>query len=229
MDKIFRGSAKSVQLIRGQGTNPVALGNQTWEEAATYTVQFSIVLNYTPIRSSLQTICYAVVKWTVDGQDIQRVVSVGNGVSLTGVGQGVTIQVYDDTTLIAGEPTNEQYTVTATVSPGSRASTVNPPTYYPNPSFFILGAFGSGTNVKSIPVPANSGITSVLVITDQHDASTTLDVGVIQQDTTGNTYAEYNPLNYPDFVPLNPGANVVTIINVSNNVAQVTIVFGVDG
>src|SRR5208337_717770 len=110
-----RGSAKSVVLTRGN-YNPVSLGNQTWEPAFTYTVQFSTIPNGGPVpKAQGPTETFAIIKWTIAGNDIQRIVSVGNGVSVVGVGEGVTIQVYDATTLLPGPDPFPQYTVTATV------------------------------------------------------------------------------------------------------------------
>ena len=87
MHKIDRtGGAKSVVLIRGNG-QVVALGNYNWDESDVYTVQFATTPNNSPNGASLPagtvpTITYAIVRWTIDGNDMVRVISVGNGVSL---------------------------------------------------------------------------------------------------------------------------------------------------
>jgi hypothetical protein len=233
-----RGSAKSIVLTRGQSTI-ASLGNQTWEPAASYTVQFSIIPSsqFPPQRAGhliAPTICYAIVKWSVAGQDIQRVISVSNGASLVGVGEGCTIQVYDATNLtgsVSPDPV-PTYTVTATVSPGTRGSQVNPPLFIPSTldkftGVDCAGALGATPSHATIPIPQNIGATSVQV-TILEDSPAAVGVICSQARILGNS-VQWDPLVNTDFVPLDPSAINVVINNFTAAQVNYFVVFGIDG
>jgi hypothetical protein len=234
--KSTSGGAKSVVLTRGQ-FQPVALGNYVFNDAGVYTIQFSTIPVGGPAVPSFvrPSITYAIVKWTVAGNDIQRIVSVANGVSLAGVGEGCTIQVFDATAI--DPPPNPdpmpQYTVTATLTPGTRGSAVNPPTYFPS-------VFDPNTKVASygdllasssavIPVPQNAGVISVQVTGVSGNPADPLLLNVVQYNPVTNLRA-YSAAVYTGFIPLDPGA---TFVNINNEDAAhdalYGVAFGVDG
>lgn len=241
MHKIDRtGGAKSVVLIRGNG-QVVALGNYNWDESDVYTVQFATTPNNSPNGASLPagtvpTITYAIVRWTIDGNDMVRVISVGNGVSLAGVGRGATVQVYDATQLPGGSDPVPQYTVTCNISRGTRGSAINPPTFFPKALDQLTGgaSFGiispSGFHDQNIPV--NSGAISVQVTADTPGVSPDLGL-VVQQQGNAGVLKQYNTNVYGgSWIPLDPAATLIRLINANAGAGQNAyfgIAFGIDG
>lgn len=233
-----RGSAKSLVLTRGQ-FQPKSCGNAIWEPAGVYTVQFSSIPQGTSAlpQNDAPTITLAIVKWTVDGNDIQRIVTVANGVSLAGVGAGATIQVYDATDLagsISPDPF-PQYMVTVTISPGTRGSSVNPPVYFPAIKDPNTGVPSSGqltpiSFLANIPVPPNAGVISVQVTAGPVIFGVTPFLMVYQLAPDGTILKQYNALAYPEWVPLDPAANRILLQNMDPaNTCSYGIGFGVDG
>ena len=233
-----KGSAKSVTLTRGN-VNPVSCGNQTWGDVGdVYTVQFSITPgNGYPSTPFNATLAYAEIRWTIAGNDVVRTVSIGNGVSVAGVGQGATIKVYDATNVAGslGFP-GLQYDVTATISPGTRGSTVNPPTFVP--SVFDQKT-GQSSNQLIAPsgnftynVPQNVGATSVFITSITPPAATDLGCNVFQMDSAGNTLISWKTSTITDFAPLDPACVTIEVVNNDSSIghiARVGLFFGIDG
>ncbi len=251
-DADMKGSSKAVVLRRGVSTI-VACGNYHFFEnvekagshyevekvpqAGSYLVQFETTPNggVVPGTNSVgqpvfPTSTYAIVRWTIGGNDIQRILSVSNGASLEGVGEGVTIQLFDATVAPApgGDPV-PLYTVTATVSPGVRGSNANPPIYSPLPSNGALTVSGGAKPSQLFPVPLQAGAVSAQVVV-WGDATHPPDVAVFQLTAGGGVVRVYNPTDYPGFVPLDPTCTSLQVINGSATVqAFVGVAFGIDG
>jgi hypothetical protein len=139
-----------------------------------YTVQF----NLSPPRRipasagvpapvlNTRAIAKATIDWTVSGNYVRRVVHVADGMSVTGTGEAVSVNISDESIAYgvgAANPT--AYDVSITVSEGSRASSPNPP-YLQH-----LGASGNGVHVSpgnqtDITVPADIGASSIYVPVD---------------------------------------------------------------
>jgi hypothetical protein len=242
MGKLNPGTAKSLVLTRGVSTAPSACGNAADKSGDVFTVQFAIFPAAPLPQNTAPTIAYAIVKWSVGGQDIQRIINISNGASLTGVGEGATIQVYDATQNGNNQLATDglQYTVTATVAPGSRGSNINPPTFFP--SLFDqqtgvsgVGLLAPGANT-TIPIPPGAGATSVQVLSYGRGGGLTrlTDLGIqVQQQNELGIVKIYNSLDYADgWVPLDPSATSINLENLNvgggeNN--DYSAVFGVDG
>ena len=247
-----QGASGSKQLTRGTG-GPDApstilsesfLNAQGQGAAGVYTVQFSTRPTSGVVPDGLPyTSTNALVTWTIGGNHMQRLVTVANGVTLAGVGEACSVSVYDQT---VGVPPNDpipNYTVTASLSPGTRGSSGNPPLYYPHFTGGIGGAGGTPTTGSVwvlaahtnpgesilIPVPPNSGLISVSV-TGFSDTNGVAPLIQVRQAVLVGVGKTYDPALYTGFIPLDPATKFVGIDNLdANHSVTVSCVFGVDG
>jgi hypothetical protein len=215
------GWSQSGELITKNTSQIVSL-QANFEFPEYYTVQFGV--------SSAVVKSRALITWGVEGNTITRLVSVANGVEVSGAGQSCNVRVVDisDGVIASGV----HYTVFIDVVKGTRAFTGQPPTlavYSATGGVFSVGPLSS----TSIPIPLDAGVISVFVTVSTIAGSSAViaenDIQVAQQ-TGGTTQKTYDPRDFPEFVPITPGADVVTIFN--NNAAQtyqVSVTFGIDG
>lgn len=208
-----------------------------------YTVQFAISKIKT--LDGFNTPVYfinpvGVITWSVGGNSVRREVSVTNGLSITGVGEGVKVVVYDRTPQTGQIPVT--YQVDMTVAPGSRASENQPPTYAPTLALtegMIIVGNQTLQNQVVIDIPPNAGCISIYVTAIRSDLTTpltTLQARVDQADSNGIIVRSYDPnSNFPTtFVPLMPTATKIQLVNnlggsdPGNNIAF-AVTFGIDG
>jgi hypothetical protein len=242
-----KGASRTKQLTRGN-YSPSQVMSENFTEvsdaqtpvAAVYTVQFAVIATPTPAGyvGPLQpsTITYADVVWSIGGNQIKRTISVSNGASITGVGEGCVVTVYDATgkapapipPLARATDPVPNYTVIVTLAPGSRGDAALPPVYYPIPSF---GVIAEGSDV-TIPIPPNSGITSVNVTAYPARFGTAEEAPtcVVVQSTGFAGVKTYDVLTYQGFISLDPSATSVVINNATATLGVTySVVFGVDG
>lgn len=244
-----RGASGSKQLTRGSRAQSTILSETFFEMddagnsvsvASVYTLQFAIQATLVPFGSPDEppTLTYAIITWSIGGNQITRKISISNGASITGVGAGCSVAVFDATglapapvpPLTADDPV-PTYNVLVTLTPGSRGDSALPPVFYPIPTSGTLGAnVGPRPPSVIIPIPPNSGATSVSV-TATNPAGEVVDCFVFQQaNTSGLVVKQYRPDVYTGFVPLDPSATTIAILNgdAVNELAW-SIVFGIDG
>jgi len=203
-------------------------------EAQMVTIHFGIIV---PSRGEVLynniAHCVATILAGVEGQWVQRQISVGLGTTLTVAADSVQISFQDITAITNVEADlGLTYRVTAQIVKGIRASYENPP---------ILVAF---TDIVNSVASAQSGVVSLSAsgnarypIPPNADAiavevmivGTAPDVTVFA--ASGNVdLKEYNPSATFGFVALPPGA---TFIEIQNNNAidpvNVTVTWGIDG
>lgn len=194
-----------------------------------YTVQFGVEpaidpATQLPYASDTQ----ATISWSVAGNTVQRVVSVGNGVSVSGTGQAVTV-VVRDVTVNTSAPAGTKYNVSVQVSPGTRASNGHPAILIsPLSRTQLAPAPGPGEFVI-FDIPANSGVISVEVEAgDPVVGGTPMDV-VISQFSGANVYKTYT-YSGPVFVPVAPSATKLIISNQNAaDAVDVSVTWGIDG
>lgn len=206
-----------------------------------YTVQFSVGSTKNSATGQIVNQAFinpvGVITWSVNGNSVRRVVSVINGMSITGVGEGVKVVVTDRTPQpIIGEAV--EYDIDITVAPGSRASVTQPPTYCPTleTQEGMIEVSGGGT--FDIAVPQNAGVISVYITAVDSTGKTpltTLLARIDQVSSTGAVVRQYDPnANYPSvFVPIMPTCTKITLVNnqpVSEaNAILFAVTFGIDG
>jgi hypothetical protein len=218
------GWSKVCDLFTGDSRKQTA--QQFWDEAQMMTVQFGIttpelVANNNPIR------CEADIFWTVEKNTIQRKISVGNGSQISGLGQGVSIDVRDVTTDIgAGFPLGVKYQVTITIAKGTRPASLQYPILVPNPSLVVVPA----ANATPFNVPQGIGVTAVAVVA-QDPTGVLIPAGAVSviHQTPGGAFIfkEYDPRDY-QWQPIVPGAQIL-LRNFTANPVDFGVTFGIEG
>jgi hypothetical protein len=230
-----RGWSASGEMVGGDTSKKVSL-QAVFGSPETYTIQFQLSTIDPPRGGAgpywAPTQAQARISWSVEGNTIERIVSVSDGTSVQGVGQGVRVVVEDVSGPIGtASVLGRRYNVSVSVAPGSRGSDSLPP--------ILLDTNVQSTTAinttTSIPVPQDAGVKSVMVTVYSLFGAVIPSGGarVFQQydDAAGNLTA-YDPreANGGGFVPLMPG---VTNIVVQNNAVADTLVwsviFGIDG
>jgi hypothetical protein len=193
--------------------------------AGVWTVQFAVSSS----SDDLVPNAVAKVQWNVDGNPIVRMMSLLDGVSITGVSDSVSVDVFDETTYLYETPNGFDYTVSALIAPGPRAGANNPPTYFPPnpdvnsyPGRFSL-PFGT---TESIPIPKDAGLTSVNVTVSVYgdpEILTEADVAVRFRSFAGVLLKQWDP-RFVDWVPIPPASHTLELVN---NHASAMLIFGV--
>lgn len=217
-----------------------------------YTVQFSV--GPTKIRST-QALSpkpvnpIAEIVWSVEGNSVRRLVSVTNGMSVTGVGEAVKVSVSDATlSSFAGQAVD--YQVDITVAPGSRASIQQPPTYYPEEreQSGVFAIIGTGPQAApgvtaDIVVPQNAGVISYFLEwlafvqgTEALIAVTQTDFYVEELAAGGQSLKKYSPILINGWVPISPGCSTLRIHGLFQTIGALVawqlntqVTFGIDG
>ncbi len=223
----------------GLGTLQALLA-ANFEEPDTYTVQFNLTTSTVlpvitpsqggpqsgivlPVGSSVGVRAVAVVNLKVEGNQVQRVLDVGSGVSLSGTCQGIDVFVQDQTSTIGGDA-GLQYAVSAQITRGVRPATNLPPTLWQGAGLILPGF------TITIPVPQNAGINSVEVVGYDHVTPATPCSLLVVHATAGVSNKAYI-VNSTDtgFVKLAPNAGVVIVSNVGPDATEYALSWGIDG
>jgi hypothetical protein len=201
------GWSNSGTLIAMQPRESTAVQLQAvFEQSGNYTVQFSVdrktfagvVVNPT-----------AEIIWSCEGNSVRRVVSVVNGLSVSGMGQACKVTIYDATPGTFVFP-GVEYVVAAQVVPGVRASNQQPPTFAP----IIAGYPGIGSIMLSagssvvVDIPQNIGAISTYITAGASPVPVVLteaNLQVVQFDALGIFLKMVDPREMA-WVPLAPSA-----------------------
>lgn len=242
-----RGWAQSVTLQTLSGNQQSMQAH--FPEEDVYTVQFSLLPKSAPAIVGRQPAsnvplnpiqCTATLLWDIAGNHLQRQVTVGNGVSISGTAGGVTVKVKDTTQGGYGGGPNQimDYDVTIAISRGVRGPSGRPPTLdlvnnTPNAAWLVTAAAGH----VDVPIPPNTGAISVAVEGAASTAPTSLPDSAIlvAQLVNGNVFKIYDPRWFGEYVPLIPNCDTIRLINQTTALAQTpeTVAFavslGIDG
>lgn len=225
------GWSKHGLLHTGVTTDSLSM-QCNFPQADVYTVEFSLLGNDAepnPIQAE------ALITWSVEGNNVTRRVSIGNGVSVTGVGASCSV-VMIDKTIKQGPfnpvPNGSEYRVSVQISAGSRASTSQPPT-------LVQGSIiklGPGVSTGGLVVPVDAGVISVYVTVSGFDAFDTpialKPAGTLVQQVKSGVFAKcYDPMAVTGWVPVSPGTASIDVVNIFADMPQAwfSITFGIDG
>ena len=221
-----KGWSSSGKLIVAETSKSVSL-QAAFPEADVYTIQFSL----DPPKSLIFR-AVATIVWTVEGNQISRMVDVANGVTVSSPSQAVKVIVNDLTKTGSGGVAGEEYGVTISVVRGTRAYTGVPATLKAadiNGTVLeeILLASGSTT----FPIPQGAGVVSVSVAAFSAAAG-----GVkllISQNNTASNVKIYGYTDQgvgPNFIAVSPLATFIGLSNTDNaNPVSVSTTWGIDG
>lgn len=238
-----QGWSVSGTLVTGQGTVPVSM--QTELDPDNYTVQIQTTQpGGIPVGPGLnvgggaQT--EAVVTWSVAGTPVTRRITAPG--SITGVGEGVRVQIFDVTNTTAYLfNAGQKYPVSASVSRGTRGTTMTPPVLIPGPNNPTVansidrgpGMYAIPNNdILTIPIPQGVGVISVMV--------NCVDLGNGVSVTNGNVQVSMGnsgfgvevgaaPVNLGTWMPVPPGATILGMRNISGTTMFFSVAFGIDG
>lgn len=202
---------------------------QVFDKAGAYTVQFD-VQPPTPAPTR-QPRCTARIDWSVAGNTITRFVDVANGVSISGIAEGVVVTVVD-TTPFRNLSAAFDYTVKISVAPGTRPYNPGVPL---SPDSVYTGGVAFGAPV-TMQIPQNRGINCFAIIPGDFI------VGGVQtaygyangsfyvRDGAGNILINPHPLGGEiQWIPLPPGAvDILATIFIAGSL-NFSILYGVDG
>jgi hypothetical protein len=237
------GFGGTVTLVTGNIQQVPVINNPSGMRLAqTFTLLLSVTVPPTnPDGSAASCNCVAAINWVENGQQVQRLVTVGpgTGVSVSGSGTGVQVS-FSDVPIGAHYVGGLTYQATALLAPGVRAAQSQLPVLQQIlPSNAATGnggatfALAPGAFTGTIPIPQNAGVRSVWVSAVETNAvgspiASTVYCTAINPG--GDLLNVWNPNVSIGMVPLPPGATGILIQNNDNiNPVQITILWGVDG
>lgn len=256
------GWSSSDVLTTGTGTttgtpkaaNP--LGRQVKMQADLDSKPYVITFNLqaTPGQGGAKPLfmAEAVIDWTIEGNNVRRRVSLRDGMTISGSGQSVSVNVYDVTptanpSAYSSGPftANLQYTVNVQMCEGIRAPTAAPPLLVPPSS--VVGAGSTGTDLSpgffsvnaqtmTYAIPQDAGITAVMVVPNDPAAagattSKALQVFCEFQNSVGGfDTGQFSPTQWPDtWIPIPPGTDQIKITGLGAGVVNCALYYAVDG
>jgi hypothetical protein len=229
------GWGVSGKLITGSSNKQVSV-QADFPATGTYTIAFSKDSNAKELNP---IVAEALITWVVEGNYVTRRINVADGVSISGTAQNVKVVIVDATSTFTGPTAGVEYGVACQISLGTRGGSKQPPTLVPRdkkPASAPGSHNGSGSfHVNGpgsiiIPIPLDAGVI-MLFVTAFDPTTRKLTAGDISVTATASSVPiqNYDPVNYPDWVPILPGADSVVIANASGDTYLVTVVFGIDG
>lgn len=200
-----------------------------FRKPGTYTVSFSLNPLSDVIVKAAALRAEADIEWSVEGNTVTRRVSITNGLSVQGNGEGIRVIVRDVSVDLGPPSPNVDYAIVIDVVHGERGGFDTPPFLLVQPGAAFLA--GAGANVV-VPVPQDAGAKTMMVLVARNTADATpildQDVKVIQSDASGITVATYDPRSV-QWAPIGPGVATITVWNASANAIYATVIFGIDG
>lgn len=222
-------------IPKGSSGGNISLQANFEQEPANYTVQFGVTAP--PLSNSGDQIPFAAfgeITWSVEGNDIRRLVSIANGASVTAPAQGVKVIAYDESGTEFG---NVSYGISIQVTKGSRPSVQQPP---------CLALFAPDTTPKTqrilvtpgssldIEIPRNAGVISIYP-TVQSDPDSTLTPNVDYQIQEWSEFGIQKLIDPGSWVPTSPLAtffrleNQFPLASPSSPNLYFTLTLGIDG
>lgn len=205
--------------------------------AGNYTIQFGL---QPPDPDTVIIRPEADISWTVNGNTVRRVVSVTDGLSITGQAEYAKVRLYD--AILPGNVppaiAGEQYIGSINIAPGVRASQQQPPTLLPQRYFtsvsteiFILGSISvPAADFVRVPVPQGVGVISVFVTVaiPLGGLVTSADFQVRQSNPVVGALKRYFPVG-EGWVSMGSGVTEINLANFSAGSLNASVVFGIDG
>ena len=172
-----------------------------FDKSEYYTVQLGVE---PPILGSSFNIfsCLATISFKVEGNFVTRVISVTNGVSISGTAQAININLQDNTPVL-GQPLNQPYKVGMQVVPGTRPTQNRPPILvFLSQSDFTVAP----TTTTTILIPNNAGVISMEFTGLTESTPNSAPNAVIQFFSPAQGFKSYliDNTNYQGFIPVPP-------------------------
>ncbi len=206
-----------------------------------YTVQFDVQFPADKDIAQL-VLARAEVIWNVEGNFVRRLISIGQGASISGSGQGVAVNIFDWSQALIPP---FDYFVSGQVSKGTRPTGARPPILQNGPLTAVNAdpdRRGASPNVAvasndtiTYVIPPNAGVTAVLV--NARSAVIIGGAGLLGNDVSiqqisgigGTNLDNYNYDNCGEWIPLSAAATAVAVKNTSSAGERITLYWGVEG
>ncbi len=198
----------------------------------TYTIQFNVIgpAVSTAVNVSSRKI-QAEIDWSVAGNVIRRVISVGEGTSISGNAEAVRVVLRDVTAYNGVNHDTTEYTVSVTVVKGVRGSALIPPILDVGSTVSVA----AGT-VETIDVPQGKGINGFyasIEAVDDTDEVVALPAGLCictqKQNSASPPLFSSDPQLF-QWIPLVPGATILRFNNASDDLLfAVFVLWSIDG
>jgi hypothetical protein len=176
--------------------------------------------------ASVRFAAIAEIFWSVGGNTVRRVVSLKDGMSITGVGEHVKVIITDDSRSDDTIPPGIEWAASMTVAPGSRSATQQPPYLEEQVPYEVA----AGATVD-VPIPQNSGVISVYVMAAAAVGVALADNSIlVQQRFLTVPTKQYDPRNY-GWVPITPYADSLrlSVAGAVGGPVRFAVVWGIDG
>jgi hypothetical protein len=215
--------AKSARIDLGQDLS----AQYVFATPGYYTIQFAADTSQFRAKLGGSANLVADITWSTAGNQIVRRISPVNGMSISGLGEGVQVRAYTNVQL------NEPLEVILTMTEGSRPTNVQPPTYQPYGS---AGLSIPASNAIDVPIPLNVGAVAALMSV-WDDSGTPpkapLTPGLVYFDQRNSIVAGHPVIiNWTEpmkWVPLATGADQIHIYNAESFPVAVNVLFAIDG
>jgi hypothetical protein len=215
--------------------------------AGTYTVQFELG-DYDPATFINPM---AEITWSVEGNSVTRHVSLRDGVSVSGVGEGVRVTVWDacvpfiDGSVVPAASIQD-YKVNIVIAQGVRGPSGSPPTLIPFvrqtvaggiPTTYMGYALLAGTpalpSSASVEIPLSVGVNAMFITigSENYQIITDAMIAGYFMDITGTVLGAFSLASYNTWVPLPQFCTSLVILRsaaLTEN-AWLTIQLGIDG
>lgn len=215
------GWSKSDILVPGS-TNRVQIQVQ-FPRAGYYTLQFAV--DYPPgaFSEAGDVRVRADIIWTVAGNPIFRQIDIVNGTVISGMGESVVAEVYDNGSAAA----LDAYAIRMSVADGTRPGTPNPPMLVVDNRAVAIAPGAAA----SFQVPLNVGANSVFisVAPETFDVSWTFDALYQFVRVRMQRYLDYSQCN--KWIPLDPENALISVRNgvgAPSDILAIPI-YGIDG
>jgi hypothetical protein len=235
MDRTLSALSNMVRTTaQGSAANGLPLGNPVTSlqadkmEPNVYTLQFTVI----PPGDGKGFAAYGIVNWKVSGQQITRKVSVFSGSVISGVAEAVDVKIVDVSQIgVPGFPTTPQaYQVGASLSKGSRATTMQPATLVTELQTVSIPAGGSTV----FQVPEDAGVISALVTASRAGLAlpiTPTDIAAVQltQGSAAVLNTWFPVIQVPGWMPLFGDTVLIGVSNDGAHSALVNVIWGIEG
>ncbi len=225
------GWSASNLMVSGDRSKQVSL-QANFDVKGTYVASFELKVLDDISGSGLSPIqAEATLEWAVSGNTVVRKVTVRNGTSIQGVGEGVRITI-KDVTVGTGAAVGIRYAMTVVVAYGDRGSFETPPILVPLPvsSGTVLVTLLAGT-AKTLDIPQDVGVKTILVTVADPNAvpvAITEQKARVTQLNSGVAVCMYDPRAFT-WAPLYPGSNQVELKNLTGVTLSFQVFYGIDG
>ncbi len=224
------GWSRVIHMVSEKNTAAQSL-QRVFSKAEVYTVTFS--LNFiddvnqviAPNRTVAPIFCEALIEFTVAGNTYSRLISVEDGMSISGVANSIRVRLTDVTKdLSTANIGGLRYSVSVQFAPGVRADSLVPPFLQTDNAALLIAGGGH----LDIQIPTG-GLKSLLALVASANGSVIPDQGaqVFQRSSFG-TIVAYDPRSIT-WCPLSPGAISVRLQNFTAVNQLWSVFWGSDG